>query len=890
MHGRTDVRHSGAGGMTSSTRPPRARSLLSVWARLAGSVCLLWGAAGFLSSLGLPGPQLDRAAGVPAALGGLALWMRQSEGSRGRRLLAFAVSLSVAWCGVEVLASLLWGMRLAGPLEWAGVESLGSVGLSAGLTVMLFGVSLLLLPFPTGNQTAQFFTLTGVIVAVLAGLRSIPGLGAAGGLGSLTTLPPSSSLPLLILGAGLFGEHQRRVLEWLERDRARLRQEVEKAAADDMVKLSSQFKSEFLVNMSHEFRTPLNGVLGMAEALFDTDLDDKQKEYVETTRQSANALAGTLQSIMSFWEGQSGSMTYEPGELDIREAVASAVRATAPAARKKGLELAYLVGEDCPPMVRGDRQLITGALLHLLSNAVKFTETGEITVHASKASEAGEETQIVFSVSDSGPGVSPEAEGRLYQPFAHGAGVTTRKHGGVGLGLSLAKRMVETMGGTIGYRSSPGQGSTFWFSAAFTRLPGAKRAATGLENRRALVLGEKASMQALLHLQLVSFGMSTDTAPGPAQALVSLSDAANRGRPFAILFLNDDIPVKERIDFARKVRAYPFLARTKIVLLRCSREPATDAELSGVDIVIAKPVAPDELESRLRTLLAPAAKPTSLPADVRARARILVAEDDKVNQKVALLMLKKLGLRADLAPDGVEAVRRYKDGRYDLILMDCNMPEMDGYQATGEIRRLEGAGPRVPIIALTANALKSDRKRCLDSGMDAYLTKPVNPDELLSVLSRWLKSDAIKGAAVAGAAAEPLPVAAAPAPAPRRTQEAERAPESELDEKALADLKEMGGSDDLVKEVVQSYLNEEAPVCLRQIQEAVLGGLCEDLRKAAHKLKGSSRAVGARAVGDVCLRLEEMGREGKAADAPEALGELVNRYDLVEEALLRRIA
>jgi signal transduction histidine kinase/CheY-like chemotaxis protein/HPt (histidine-containing phosphotransfer) domain-containing protein len=731
--------------------------------------------------------------------------------------------------------------------------------------------------------------LTGVIVAGLAGLRGLPALAAMGDLGSMTTMPPSSSLPLLILGAGLFGEHQRRVLEWLEGDRARLRLEVEKAAADDMVRLSSQFKSEFLVNMSHEFRTPMNGVLGMTEALLDTDLDDHQKEFVQTARQSASLLAATLQSIMSFWEGQSGSMTYEPGELDIREAVAAAVRATAPSAQKKGLELAYLIGDDCPPMVRGDRQLVVGALLHLLSNAVKFSETGEITVHASKASEAGEETQVVFSVSDSGSGVAPEAEGRLYQPFAHGAGVTTRKHGGVGLGLALAKRMIETMGGTIGYRSTPGQGATFWFSAAFTRLPGAKRAPTGLENRRALVVGDKAAMQSLLHLQLVSFGISSDSAAGTGPALVALSDAANRGRPFAVLFLNDDTPAPERIEFTRKVRAYPFLARTKIVLLRCSREAARDEELSGVDTVVAKPAAPEELESRLRALLAPAAKPTALPADVRARARILVAEDDKVNQKVALLMLKKLGLRADVAVDGVEAVRRYKDGRYDLILMDCNMPEMDGYQATGEIRRMEGAGPRVPIIALTANALKSDRKRCLDAGMDAYLTKPVNPDELLSVLSRWLKSDAIKGAAVSGAelaAAPAAPELSRPAKAPQ----AEAAQDGELDEKAFADLKEMGGGDDLIKEVVNSYLNEEAPVCMRQIQTAVLGGLCEDLRKAAHKLKGSSRAVGARGVTEACARLEEMGREGKAADAPDVLGELVSRYDMAHEALVRRIS
>lgn len=871
--------------MTPSPRPGGARGALSLWARVAGGGCVLWGAVWFLRAAGLPLPAADGSAVLPAALGGAALWLRQSEAARARRWMAAAVSLSVAWCGTQSLVALFVGHALPGPLAWAGVEMAASVGLSGALMVCLFGVSLLLLPFASGNQSAQFLTLTGLVIGGLAALHGLSGLAALGASGSMTALPPSSSLPLLLLGAGLFGEHQRRVLDWHASDRERLRREVEKAAAEEMVRISSEFKSDFLVNMSHEFRTPLNGVLGMAEALLDTDLDEKQREFVETSRQSAGTLLGTLQSIMTFWEGQSGALTFEPADLDVREAVAAAACSTAPAAQKKGLEIAYLIGEDCPPMVRGDRQLVVGVLLHLLSNAVKFTESGEITVHASKTSEKGDGVTLVFSVSDSGPGVSSEAEAHLFQPFAHGAGVTTRKHGGAGLGLTVAKRMVETMGGSIGHRSTPGEGSTFWFSVVFPRLPSAKRAPTGLENRRALVVGEKATRQSLLHLQLVSFGMSTDSAAGPAQALVSLSDAANRGRPFGVIFLNDELPPHECAELLRKVRAYAFLAKTKVVLLRGNKD-ATDEAIPGVDAILFKPLRPDELESRLRTLLAPAAKPTGLPAEVRARARILVAEDDKVNQKVALLMLKKLGVRADVAPDGVEAVRRYKDGRYDLILMDCNMPEMDGYQATGEIRRLEGAGPRVPIIALTANALKSDRKRCLDAGMDAYLTKPVNPDELLTMLSRWLKSDGLKGPAGAVHVEEPQAAPRHVAPRPAATASSA----GDLDEKALAELKEMGGGDDLVKDVVKSYLDDEAPVCMRQIQSAVLGGVCEDLRKAAHKLKGSSRAVGARFVSEVCLRLEEMGREGKVAEAPEVFGELINHYDSAYEALRRRIA
>ncbi|MBI3565817.1 MAG: hypothetical protein HY079_11515, partial [Elusimicrobia bacterium] len=459
--------------MSPLARPAGIRAALSVWAKAAGAFCLLWGAAGFLSRFGFIGSHFDGAAVVPATLGGLALWLRQADVPAARRWGAGAVSFGAAWCGAQSLTALLAGREVFGPLHWAGVPSATEIGLNGALSVFLFGTALVLLPLPMGNQIAQFLTLSGMVVTGLATLRGIPGLDAIRALGSMTALPPSSGLPLLVLGAGLFGEHQRRVLDWIDEDRERLRREVEKAAAEEMVRVSSQFKSDFLVNMSHEFRTPLNGVLGMAEALMDTDLDEKQKEFVETSRQSATALLGTLQNIMTFWEGQSGTLTFEPGELDVREAVAAAARSTAPAAQRKGLEIAYLVGEDCPPMVRGDRQLVVGVLLHLLSNAVKFTESGTITVHAAKTAEKGDDVSIVFSVSDSGPGVSPEAEAHLFQPFAHGAGVTTRRHGGTGLGLSVAKRMVETMGGAIGYRSTPGQGATFWFSAVFPRLTSA---------------------------------------------------------------------------------------------------------------------------------------------------------------------------------------------------------------------------------------------------------------------------------------------------------------------------------------------------------------------------------------------------------------------------------
>lgn len=865
---------------------------LGVAARALGAIAvaaalLVWTQNRFLPDA-LRADEAEAALAWTLLLGGCALWLRtRDRDARRLALLGSVLGAAVAAFGVD---SFLFKLRQSESTLLQGMLSsfdVPALSLTGSLISALVGVSLLLMPLGLGNQIAQFFTLTAAMACALSFMRFLPGMAALQAFGALAGLDAGTGGALLALCVGLFAEHQRRLLDWIELDRARVKDEIEQKAAAELVRLSSQFKADFLINMSHEFRTPMNGIVGMLEALGDTPLDRHQKEYVETANHSAQMLLSTLQNVLQFWEGQSGSISYEPADVDVRQVVAGAIAVIAPAAQKKQVEMAYLVGEECPSLVRGDKALIHSVLVQLLSNAVKFSEKGEITVNVTRPVDKGAEVQLAFAVTDSGPGVPLEVQDRLFQAFMQINTSTTKRHRGIGLGLVSAKRMVEIMGGSIGVRSVPGQGATFWFSLNLPVVQGGQRARVGLENKRALVVNDRASLQQLLHFQLIAMGITTEAAAGGGEALVRLCDAINRGRPFSAVFINDDMPAEERSKLLLSIRSYPFLNRTRVVMLKSPGRQEEDVTAGGIDLVLVKPVRPGELEEKLKQSLSPAQKAQTLPADVRARARILVAEDDKVNQRVALLMLKKLGLRADIASDGAEALRKYQDGRYDLILMDCSMPEMDGYQATGEIRKLEGPGARVPIIALTANALKGDRKKCLDAGMDAYLTKPVNHGELFDALNHWLKPEALRSKTVINAEAEPAPDSA-PARAAAHKPAPAVPPASVLDHEALNTLREMGGgADDLVVEVVKTFLNEEAMGCLKDIESALSKQSAEDLRKSAHKLKGSSRAVGAKRLSETCFALEKAGAQNSIESAPELYGELVCHFEAARQELVK---
>jgi len=918
-------------------------------------------------------------AALAMVLAGAALWGRATaHARRGWKIAALSCSILLAALGAATLYEHFSGVdlgidQLAVPADYVTAGTFQRMGLTNTFIVLCFGLSLSMMPWPAGNQIAQFLTLGGLTQSILSAVRALPVFADQSLLASFTPIEPPVGPGLIIFGVGLFCEHQRRILGWIDQDRKRIRSEIEKSAAAELARLSAQFKSEFLMNMSHEFRTPMNGILGMMEALLGSGLRPDQKEYVATARQSSDILLNTLQNIMSYWEGQSGSLTYEAGEVDLQEAVGAAVKAVSSRAQRKGLEMAYFISEETPQVFRGDRHLIQGVLLHLLANAVKFTDKGEVIVSISKVSEKAGTCQIICNVSDSGLGVSPEVESKLFQPFAQAQSPTLRTHSGLGLGLVIAKQMVEIMGGSIGYQSSPGQGATFWFSVNLDKLPEARRA-PGLENRRALILSAAAEGHNLLKLQLSGWRMQPEQVSTTAEAFAALNDALNRGKKFSTLIVGAGIPAAQRQALSRKIRAYPFLAKTKLVLLRDRKSEANAQEdVSDMDAVLTTPLMAHELEETLKSLLAVVKKPVELTAEVRARARILVAEDDKVNQKVAILMLKKLGLRADLAQNGVEAVQKFKEVHYDLVLMDCNMPEMDGYEATHHIREFEGRARRVPIVALTANTLKGDRKKCLDAGMDAYLSKPISPPDLNKTLLQWLRVDMSRpttGAPVPLPIEEPLPPAplppapmpmeeeppeseapavevgslqksrdpgdpdegivedldvllrevlalkrkpnapasnggrssmpaptpvapptpdpvetpvptpiptpvpvAAPTPAPVPAPKPAPAPTAApvpagdiLDPAALVTLRELGG-EELVVEAVGTFINEEAPKLAKSLGEAVLQKQADAIRRAAHTLKGASRAVGAKRLADLCATLEEMGSRGNVDQA-----------------------